>query len=231
VTDGAATLGLTLLAVLVVTDLVLSPPYVRRVRAAVERGDPRARLRCYRLAVALDWAAAAVALVVLLAGGLTLAEIGFRLPTELGARGAALLAGAVGGLAVGAVLVVAQARRGEAPATAGDIDVLVPRTPSERRWYAALSVTAGVTEEIVYRAFALTVLTSVLPGGQWVAILVAAAAFGAAHAYQGRGGVLATTVLAIVFGFAYLETGSLLPSIVLHVLIDLRVLLLRPSGT
>lgn len=90
-------------------------------------------------------------------------------------------------------------------------------------------MTAGITEELVYRAFALTVLLAVLPGGHWPALLVAAALFGLGHAYQGRTGMLVTALLAVGLGRLYLDTGSLLPGMVVHALIDLRVLLLSAA--
>jgi uncharacterized protein len=50
-------------------------------------------------------------------------------------------------------------------------------------------------------------------------------AFGLAHAYQGRVGIVTTGVLGGVMAAVYLDTGSLLLPVVLHTLIDLRFLL------
>jgi membrane protease YdiL (CAAX protease family) len=61
----------------------------------------------------------------------------------------------------------------------------------------------------------------------WVLALGIAAVFGAAHLYQGLAGVAATTTLGAVLGLLVITTGSLLPAMVLHALIDLRILLLR----
>ena len=148
---------------------------------------------------------------------------------EVSAGVAGILVGFGAGLLLGAVALVRQSGREDAPGTAGDIDVLIPRSRTERRWFAAVAVTAGITEEVFYRAFGLTLLLAVLPGGQWWAVLVAAVLFALGHVYQGAQGVLATGVLAVGFGALYLLTGSLLPSMLLHVLMDLRVLLIRVS--
>lgn len=227
---SAAVVGLVVLAVAVAVDLRFSPGYMRGVRTAVAAGDRGARTRMYRLTVALSWAAAATAVVVLLAGGVDLAGIGLRLPDAEAARtfGPSLV-GAVAALAVGAAVMFRASRRQPSVRLLGDIDVLLPRSASERRWYGVVAVTAGVTEEVFYRAFALTVLTTLLPGGRWAALGAAAVVFGAAHAYQGWAGVLTTGVLALVLGYLYLGTGSLLPGMALHVLIDLRALLLSPA--
>jgi membrane protease YdiL (CAAX protease family) len=63
-----------------------------------------------------------------------------------------------------------------------------------------------------------------------VLVLVAAAGFGLAHAYQGVAGVLTTGVLGGVLAAVYLQTGSLLLPVVLHVVIDLRFLLVPSSA-
>lgn len=182
----------------------------------------------YRLTVALAWPIAAMAFAVLLAGGLSPAEIGFRLPDpEAVQRYGGVLGGALIGLLLSTVAAVVAARRGRSSAVVGDIDVLLPRTAGERRWYAAVAVTAGITEEVFYRALALTVLLAFLPGA--VAVGVAAVVFALAHAYQGVAGIIGTGLIAIGLGALLLATDSLLPGMVLHVLLDLRALLLRPT--
>ncbi len=221
--DLALAIAAVLLVAAVVADLLLSPRYVRRVRALVAAGDRRARSRMYALTVSIGWTGATIALVLLLAGGLSLADVGFRLPDPGSMdRWAGPLVGAGIALGVGTAL----ARRGAARPLAGDVEVLLPTTSRERRWYAAVAVTAGITEEVVYRALALTVLLALLPGGRWPAIVVAAVMFGLGHVYQGVAGVLVTAGLAVALGLLYLHTGSLLPGIVVHALLDLRILLL-----
>jgi membrane protease YdiL (CAAX protease family) len=112
---------------------------------------------------------------------------------------------------------------------AGDVDALLPRTTRERRWYTAVAVTAGVCEEVLYRGVVLVVATLLLPAVPlWALALGVAAVFGAAHLYQGPAGVAATTTLGAVLGLIVVTTGSLLPAMALHALVDLRVLLLRP---
>jgi membrane protease YdiL (CAAX protease family) len=107
---------------------------------------------------------------------------------------------------------------------------LLPRTAGERRLFTVVGLTAGVCEEWLYRGFFLAVV-SALAGGlpTAVLVLVAAAAFGLAHAYQGVAGVLTTAVLGGVLAGLYLGTGSLLPPMALHAAIDLRFLLVPAS--
>jgi membrane protease YdiL (CAAX protease family) len=56
---------------------------------------------------------------------------------------------------------------------------------------------------------------------------VTAIVFGWAHLYQGLTGVLATGALGGLLAILYAATGSLLLPVLLHALLDLRVLLMR----
>jgi membrane protease YdiL (CAAX protease family) len=59
-------------------------------------------------------------------------------------------------------------------------------------------------------------------------ILLASIIFGLCHFYQGWQGVLGTTALGAVFAGLYVATGSLLFPVILHALVDLRILLIFP---
>jgi membrane protease YdiL (CAAX protease family) len=110
---------------------------------------------------------------------------------------------------------------------------MLPRTRAERWSFAALAVTAGITEEVIWRGFGLGLLFMLLPHAPVaVPIVLAALAFGWAHLYQGWTGVLATAVLGGLFAWLYWATDSLLLPMLLHVLIDLRAALVRvPADT
>jgi hypothetical protein len=108
---------------------------------------------------------------------------------------------------------------------------LVPH-PGERSRFVGLAVTAGVTEELLYRGFGITYLHRLAPGwSSELVVLVVAAAFGLAHLSQGWKNVLLTGLLGVLFGVVTVDTGSVLPAIVVHTLIDLRILLLTPLLT
>jgi hypothetical protein len=91
-----------------------------------------------------------------------------------------------------------------------------------------LAVTAGVTEEIAYRAFLVAVIAWLVPMPLAAAGALAGVAFGLTHLYQGWRGVIGTGAIGIVFGLAYPSVG-LVALVVVHTLFDLRLLLL-PVG-
>jgi uncharacterized protein len=98
----------------------------------------------------------------------------------------------------------------------------LPKTPSEFRWYEILSVTAGVCEEVLYRAF-LFHYFAVSPWhwGLTAALLISSVAFSAAHLYQGKSGAISSGIGGLIFGALFLLTGNLLLSVITHIAADL----------
>ena len=199
----------------------------RRLKAAT---DPRARVRSYQKAIA--WQLIAVALLLATVPTVRLFTPPWG-PERLGiepSRG--LLFGVMLGMVGGMVLPVALAlrdpegRRKQA-ARLESIWFILPRTREARLWWAALSVTVGVCEEIVFRGWMIPYLEELAPWlGPLGAVLAAAAVFGIDHGYQGWTGVVGTAALALFLTILYLLSGTLWIPIVVHVLVDLRVLFL-----
>jgi membrane protease YdiL (CAAX protease family) len=199
----------------------------RRLRERRE-SDPRALVRVYRILLAVQWGWTALVLVaVATSPRLDLAAIGVRAPRG-GDMVLSMSIGAAIALVASAVLMRRAAQRGRPVPGQAAYSALLPRTREERWYAAAAAVTAGVCEEVLYRGFFIA--TGVLffdLSVEWAAAL-ATVIFVVAHAYQGAVGLLSVTVLALVFTTVYLRTGSLLLPVALHVLVDLRALLLVP---
>ena len=53
--------------------------------------------------------------------------------------------------------------------------------------------------------------------------MASSVAFGLGHVYQGFKGVLMTTIAGLGLGLLFLLSGSLVPSMVLHALLDLQM--------
>ncbi len=99
---------------------------------------------------------------------------------------------------------------------------ILPVTNKEKRIWNYVSLTAGVTEEIIYRGFLIFALTYLFPNfSVWLIIIFSSSLFGLAHTYQGfKTGVLRTTIFGVIFSILYIGIGSILLLVVLHVLID-----------
>jgi len=97
---------------------------------------------------------------------------------------------------------------------------ILPKTPAEYRRFKWVSLSAGITEEILYRGFLIWVLSAWLP--VWAAALVALTVFVLGHLYQGTAFALSRVAGAgAVFTVLYLTTGSLVPAMLMHIVIDL----------
>ena len=100
---------------------------------------------------------------------------------------------------------------------------IMPRTRTETLVYSALALTAGLSEEFLYRGFvfmAFVRMTVNFGPPNAIAAILSSALFSLAHIYQGRRGVITTFVVGVVFAFTRIWTGSLLPSVVAHTGID-----------
>ena len=105
----------------------------------------------------------------------------------------------------------------------------MPRTIGERRTWVLVAITAGVTEELIYRGFVLSVLAHLWPSADTFTLLVfGGIIFGLAHLYQGAKCVILTGLLGVVLGEVMIGAG-LFAAMFVHALIDLRVLLI-PSN-
>ncbi len=105
-----------------------------------------------------------------------------------------------------------------------DISGFLPNNATERWAFILISLTAGVCEEVLFRGFLIRFLRDGGPAIPLIgALALSSAAFGLGHLYQGFKGVMTTTVAGIVFGLLFLLTGSLIPGIVLHALVDAQM--------
>lgn len=194
----------------------------RRLKEAVASGREGVRLGYYRRTLVIQWLMAGLVMVIWLAAGRSLRDIGL-LPWRGGVPAAIGLAIA----AAGSVFLLRQhravaaseesiesARRQIAPL----MDFL-PNDPVEDRWFARLSVTAGICEELAYRGYIIAYLAVWV--GLWPAAGLSALLFGLAHSYQGVSGVLKTGVAGAVGAVLYLACGWLIPAMLLHGSIDL----------
>ncbi len=193
--------------------------------------------RIMTLTIFVLWSLTAVVTWGWLASGRSWAELGFIMPT--GWPG--VLAWVFGGLmtlylvAVTVLLANSPQQRAETArdvAGTGDLASLAPQSLSQLALFQVLAVTAGITEEILFRGFAITVAALWLP--YWAAGLAALVLFILSHFYQGPAGMLRLIPISIILTIMYMTTGSLIPGIILHILVDvfggLQLYLLRKES-
>jgi membrane protease YdiL (CAAX protease family) len=99
------------------------------------------------------------------------------------------------------------------------LEPLIPRTRGEMTAFTALSVSAGICEEILYRGLLMGALQSVV--GLWPAVIVSSVIFGLGHAYQGSAGILKTGLIGLVMALLVVFSGSLWIAILVHAVLDI----------
>jgi membrane protease YdiL (CAAX protease family) len=104
---------------------------------------------------------------------------------------------------------------------------ILPVTAQERWTFAAISVGAGFSEELLFRGFLMDYLGQNFASLEtWALVLISSVIFGFAHLYQGWRGTVLTGVLGCTFGMLYTLTGSLLAPAAIHAAVDLRLLII-----
>lgn len=215
---------------------------VGRLRAFTSR---EIRMRLWRRDMAISWAAALAVLAC--AGGLDVFAAGYAdfSGSAIGALSWTVLRAAL--LAVLLALFALQVagmvrcgfdagRRARMAAVFRSMRWMLPASRIERRWWIAISVTAGVTEEIVARGCLLADLhgasaaSPLLHLPLWAAWVLSSLVFGFAHLYQGVQGVVRTTLAGLYMGALAILSGGLAVPIAVHVLADvLTVFTYRPD--
>lgn len=194
-------------------------------RTAVMAGR-KSRLAVYGEIMLFEWGSVAVLVALWLVSGKTWSHLG--LGPELGLAGdgpgwtALGLSSAL--LALLCVQTVMVLGSGEAQQQfrdqIGKADALVPTSLRDLAGFTAVSVTAGVCEEILFRGYLFQWLQG-LGIGMLGAAAISSVVFGLAHAYQGSLGAIRAGITGAVFMALTILTGSLWAAIVLHALADL----------
>ncbi|HZQ24934.1 MAG TPA: CPBP family intramembrane glutamic endopeptidase [Terriglobales bacterium] len=103
---------------------------------------------------------------------------------------------------------------------------VLPASAIEGRWYAALALTAAISEELLVRGFLIRYLHTfpfhvpLLP-----AVICSAVIFGLNHIYQGGKGAVVTGITGLIFTSIFLVTGTLAAGMLFHAVTNLSVLL------
>lgn len=194
----------------------------RRLRRANQSDLPRIRRSVYRVAMIVQWSLAIVTLAWWMAARRPWTSIGLVPHASIG----------LGGIAIGLAIVVGLVLRQRAQVLDDDealaevrfklarIERMMPRSPAELRSFYALSVTAGVCEELLYRGFLIWYLAHGF--GLIQAAALAALIFGLGHTYQGPRGIVLTGLVGVFLGAIYLISGSLFAPMLFHALMDVH---------
>jgi membrane protease YdiL (CAAX protease family) len=194
---------------------------IRCLAGWVRDGRTDARMRAYGWVIGFLWIVTALVVVSWSAAGRGAIAPGAVFSGDAwgwgGMIGAVLMAGAL-------VVQFLVTRRSpehleQAREQMGELSMIAPRNPREFRTWNVVSVSAGICEEILYRGVLMVVLTAWT--GPWIALALSSLVFGLGHAYQGPTGVIRTGAVGLALGLLVLLTGSLLPAMLVHTVLDI----------
>ena len=206
--------------------LAVVVPWRGRIRLkqllAKPRVESRERVSLYLSTILFQWVAVGIAGWRAWAHGYTRPELGLSTGPNLLRT---ISAGVVGTILLASLHWMNFRRMGRLldklpPRVQAMATRILPQSARERLPFSALAITAGCCEEFLYRGFAMAAFARAgFP--IWASVVISSVLFGAAHLYQGRGGLIGTGILGLLFGAFRAYTGSLLPVAAWHAAVDI----------
>lgn len=192
-----------------------------RDRRRLDSGDPAARRGLYQRTFAVEWGLSAAAAFAWLTQGHPWRALPLYAPEPWRLALGMVVVLVVVALMTQQVSVVRRSAKARASVRRQIAPVarVLPGTTLERGWFMALSVTAGVCEEWLFRGVLTTLFAMWF--GLPLAVLLANVSFGFGHAYQGRKQILTTGVIGLAMSGIVLATGSLVPAMLVHAVVDI----------
>lgn len=199
------------------TFLVVALPALMIAQTEILAREPEiraSRMAAYASSMIGLWFLAGLTVMAAFAGRFGAADLGLTLPSATGTLALWSAAATVGGIGIMLAAHAIGMRESHL------LRELLPRTAGERVTFVGVSITAGMTEEFVFRGFLIPAI-ELASGSLIVAVALSSIVFGLAHTYQRVSGAVRATVLGAALAVPLLFSGSLLPSVVAHAAIDI----------
>lgn len=186
------------------------------------------RLALYASTIAFQWFAVAIVVWRSHARGLTPADLGLSLAQkdrvwEVAAALTVLLALAQL-LSLRYVARLPPERQGFLRLMAAKV---LPQNFLESLAFLALTATVALCEELLYRGFVFAAIERATSSAG-LAVAGSALLFALAHLYQGKRGVRTSFFVGLLFAVTRIWTGSIAPTILTHLVVDLLAGLVAP---
>ncbi len=112
------------------------------------------------------------------------------------------------------------------PTTFANITSILPDSALDKGVWVLLCAVVAVSEEVTFRGYLLTRISSLAGGRLWAGVIISTLAFASGHLYQGIGGFIVIFVYGMMFAALYLGTRSLWPGLIAHFLQDVIIIFL-----
>ena len=220
--------GLSLVDIALLAIIVIGLPFealfnLKKSREELASGVPGVRVKHYFTTILMLWGIAIPILVAWAAGGRNWADLGFTLQAGWMAYTGWGLAALIAAFFIYQHAVVsgsASTREEYRDGLAKNplIGNFMPQTQDEKRVFDLMGITAGITEEIIFRGYLIWAFSLVLP--LWGAALVALSVFTVLHLYQGARQLPAIFLMGGLVTLVFIVSGSIWPAIALHIFVD-----------
>lgn len=194
----------------------------RRLLQELDAGQTGARFKAYIYTIIIEWAMSLIVLAWWFYAGRSFHDLGLGLERDPGWKiGASITLAACGLLVLQTVVVLRSKKKTEgARGQVEPLQAVLPHDSRELHTFYALSLTAGICEELLYRGFIFVYLHSVF--GVIPAVILSSLVFAVGHTYQGLSGILKTATVGLIMAGLLLLTGSLWAPMLLHAVLDVN---------
>lgn len=220
-----------LLIALIVLYPILGVKVIKKLKKSYVDGDTNRKVIFYREQIFWSWIPLFLIFLLIPISGVNLADIGLKWnPTNISSLSKWIVYPVIGFYLLHLFqniyhIIVFKTnnkkREKIAEGIADDFKWFLPITKKEKRVWNYLSISAGITEEILYRGYFFFALAIIFPALNLVSILlVTTLIFGIGHIYLGKE-VIKSTLLGLFFGIYYIVFDSVIPVIIIHIAQDL----------
>ena len=222
-TTALSLVDIALLLIIVIGLPVEALINLKKSREELASGAPGVRVKHYFLTILMLWGIALPILVVWAAGGRNWAELGFTLQAGWMAYVGWALAALIGAFFVYQHSVVSASAKTreeyrEGLAKNPLMGNFMPHNEDEKRVFDLMGITAGITEEIIFRGYLIWAFSLALP--LWGAAIAALLVFTFLHIYQGARQLPAIFAMGGLITLVFVLSGSIWPAIALHIFVD-----------
>lgn len=222
-----------LLVVLTILFPILGVKEVRKIKKSIADGDNNKKVKFYRETIYWSWIPLLVIFLLIPISGVSLADIGLKwILIDVSSFSKWIVYPVIGLYFlhllqnVYYIIVFKTNKKMRAKAAKGipsEFRFFLPITNKEKRVWTYVSITAGITEEIIYRGYFFFALAVIFPALNLISILfITTLIFGIGHIYLGKE-VIKSTLLGLIFGIYYIVFASVIPIIIIHIAQDLVI--------
>ncbi len=192
--------------------------------AAALKTHPEARRAYYVRVLLVEWGWVLLIALMMATAGLPLEALGL-LPPDIPSW---VLIGTI------AVVMLFMQRgvthlspgQGTVPERLQPAEVLLPASREERWAYTAMALTAAICEELLFRGFLWIYLSRFFPFlPVWGIAVISSVMFGLGRLYQGVPAFAQAGLTGGILFFLYWFSGNLIPAMIFHALVELRVVI------